>query len=243
MTAAVFTTGVDSGDKCTGKAMSYGYKNALFQVLCIPTAAEEDNEAAAPADQPAKAAPPQIHPRWKALAETIKGLPETQKQTLISKWRAEGRFREDKNLANHPLSDADIKVMHADVDSTAFWLADKQVAPAEDVQVLTPILNRIAEVSGSKRSITARSVIDEALGEGATAPDAAWDLAEQHVDEINWKQWASKNGWKAPDLLKEAKIIAMQKGVEEPKKLDDVIGSVSDGLRILVIAKSAEEPF
>ncbi|MDO5532873.1 ERF family protein [Sutterella sp.] len=34
--------GIDSSDKATGKALSYAYKNAIFQVFCVPVQGQPD---------------------------------------------------------------------------------------------------------------------------------------------------------------------------------------------------------
>ncbi|MDO5532581.1 ERF family protein [Sutterella sp.] len=36
--------GIDSGDKATGKALSYAYKNAIFQVFCVPVVGQPDTD-------------------------------------------------------------------------------------------------------------------------------------------------------------------------------------------------------
>lgn len=53
--------GVDTSDKSTGKAMSYAYKQALFQALCIPIAGHnpdsDDDKPELPPKQPARTTP------------------------------------------------------------------------------------------------------------------------------------------------------------------------------------------
>lgn len=40
----VIAEGLDNGDKGTGKAMSYAFKNAMFSLFCVPTKETDDNE-------------------------------------------------------------------------------------------------------------------------------------------------------------------------------------------------------
>lgn len=116
--ASVYSTGTDSSDKCTGKALSYAYKNLMFQLLCIPTAAAEDNEAAVPdLVERTMAAPqgPQMPENWPALAKRLTNLDADVKNNVLARFIALGYFKFDEEKGGrvpaHVFTSGDIDVM------------------------------------------------------------------------------------------------------------------------------------
>lgn len=64
---------MDSSDKATGKAMSYAYKQAAFQIFCIPVEGQPDSDAETPQPIPMAEQRKQLGPcfpaNWKYVGE------------------------------------------------------------------------------------------------------------------------------------------------------------------------------
>lgn len=107
---SVFATGMDQGDKATGKALSYAYKSMAFQLLCIPTDAIEDNEAT---NQVVQALPPEPawdEARWLDLADRLRALPDERRDKVVRLLESRGLFK--NRLPVGAFTDADLDYIH-----------------------------------------------------------------------------------------------------------------------------------
>lgn len=240
--APIFATGMDSSDKGTGKAMSYAYKQLMFQLLCIPTDAAEDNEARSAAERyiereslprfDAGPEPAWDEARWKALADRLRALPDIGRNAIVGRLTNAGLFKDRKPCT--PFSDTDLDLIEETIAADPFDDAHARAAGNE--------------LSGpSERAIEVMALAlnaDDPLNppDGVVVEPWMWDLAAvEDLDAHDWKITAKAAGMRQRDLIEEAAKAAEALEVEAPARLDEIHGDLAEELRVQLIRSG--EPF
>jgi len=244
--ATIFATGLDSGDKATGKAISYAYKQLMFQLLCIPTDAAQDNEASSPA--PSAAARPaaqeghgQDSPRWQAVRERLRAMDAEKRKPVIHNLVVAGLFEvtADGNIPKLPYSVADMTKVEGLVPFPvpAAVPAPAPVAPAPEVTDTLSPAHPDHAVETMKAALNVAELPED-------IDPAYWYLCEMaDVDTIDWKAAAKALNITGKAVLDAAKKIAGEAELDMPERLDDIHGILAHEVRAHFIAGAMAEPY
>lgn len=251
----IFTTSVDSSDKQTGKAMSYAYKNLMFQLLCIPTAAAEDNEATAPPRESVRepqSAPKQGHgkdsPRWQAVREKLTNMDAGNRMWIVDTFVSDGLFdkRPEGNFPNLPFTEEDMAHMERRMAHMERGLAKVEADPGWNQSEATDTLSPAHPQHAIDTICYALECQPNEIPDDLDV--AFWYLAEHaDADEIDWKAAAKALHITPTGVLKAAKEVAEVLGIPAPKRLDDedspIMGNLAIELRAFLIKDSMGDPF
>lgn len=238
--SSVFATGLDTGDKATGKAMSYAYKQLAFQLFCIPTDASVDNEAENVVRE-ARTAPQRSEheaanwdeQKWQVLGERLRALPDDARSKLIARFAEAGFFT--GRTPNKPFTDDALTFMALAIEH-AETQAEAVTAPAQRPQ---HAIDTLADARDC----------DPLIAEGIE--EWHWDLASYiNPDEIPWKSYTGKDrtGLRMQAILDKARELASDltvKGIttDVPDRLDDIHGELAVALRLALLAYDPSQPF
>jgi hypothetical protein len=219
--AAVFATGFDTGDKGTGKAMSYAFKQLAFQLFCIPTDAAEDNEASH-VERAARQAPQWDEARWKTLADRLRALPEERRGKLVAEF-AVPRYFTDRR-PNLPFTDTAMDAMELAI---------------KEAETVTPA----ADHSGRAVSVMSYALDCDPLNppEGVAIEQWMWDLAEvEDLDAYDWTPVIRATKCRAVGILSRAQMVADRlivagQDVTVPDAVKEIHGAVAAELRVSVL--------
>jgi hypothetical protein len=233
---SVFATGLDSGDKATGKAMSYAYKSMAFQLFCIPTDASVDNEAENVVREARTAQrQPEVEEwdeaRWTVLADSLRLLEKDDRDAAIKLLADAGLFT--GRTPNKPFTDRQLDNVQSILDSCT-------------PEAVTPPAHRPQHAIDTL--VDARGC-DPLTAEGIEG--WMWELASYaNADEIPWKSYAGKDHTclRQQAILDKARELASDltaKGVttDSPDRLDDIHGELAVALRLALLAYDPSKPF
>jgi hypothetical protein len=224
--APIFATGMDSSDKGTGKAMSYAYKQLMFQLLCIPTDAAEDNEAShrtlerpvVPEDYFGWNSQTAHDAWWDVQKARLKALNNVSRDLAVMKLIEAGLFGTDRipKLPFHQLRRGEIE----GVINGAEKVATGPTSQAVEVMMLATGLDDPLN-----------------LPDGVEIAPWQWELAEvTDLDAHDWKPTAKDAGLRQVDLLDMAQGLAKELGEDEPDRITAIHGNVATELRAKLLA-------
>lgn len=249
--AAVFATGFDTGDKGTGKAMSYAFKQLAFQLFCIPTDAAEDNEASH-VERTARQPVPEdfygwdskeLHDlAWETIKDNLLALSGPAKDAAVRELLKAELFKlNDKNgrVPALPFTPAQMKDAAAIVALAANVVADEDAA-----ETVTPA----ADHSPHAIEVMCGALgVDDPLNPPEPIEQWMWDLAEvEDLDAYDWTPVIRATKCRAVGLLSRAQMVAdrlidaAQRADEDtnvrvPDAVKEIHGAVAAELRASVI--------
>lgn len=234
--APIYATGISTGSLGSGSAMSYAYKQLMFQLLCIPTDAAEDNEAShveRTAHQPVPEdfygwSSKEAHDNWwRQWSTALKNLPDSLRDKAVGHLTDANLFAARKpKLPFHQVHMAEIQ----DIIDGACREAAKAVTPAAD------------------HSDHAIEVMADALDcdplsppEGVVIEQWMWDLAEvEDLDAYDWAPVIRATKCRAVGILSRAQMVADRlvvagQEVLVPDAVKEIHGAVAAELRVSVL--------
>lgn len=100
--------GVDTGDKASGKAMSYAYKSLMFQLFCIPVEGQPDSDTDASPAEPQRFSEPVLYDRKYSVEQFADVMAKTCDASSLEELNEIG-----KQIASLGLIDEDKKKITA----------------------------------------------------------------------------------------------------------------------------------
>ena len=180
----------------------------------------------APAPEPT---PEWDEPRWRALAERLKVLPEAVKAQACAMFDRDGLFEGRK--PKPPFPDQSLDFIEKIITAAEGALADAPTDPAGPTPAAIEVMMQ------AKR-----------LDDPTSVEFPAWQWALAEVEDLDAFRWESitgkdKSGKRRTDIVKLAGEVAAELGQPAPDRIDDIHGDVARELRIAILTDADDDPF